>query len=357
MLNRLGLAALMACAVLAACEEKKTPVTTTAADAAADPKAAVVDSKLEKALAAATASAQGGDKGPPPGGVFAPGAADALHAKNAPMKVEVASDGAEPRLSFLNEAGASPAIFPGSARITVSLRMGPRAALPTVEFAVAYSSKKIDGADAVVAEVKKASPSKEQMGQLPEGADKEIAKLNGSEIRIRPTNAGSPLSVVLAKGAPAELERILTAAGQVFFMAVLPPPPKPVGAGAYWMSEARMPWNGVDAVSYRAYKVKELEGQKLSLTVDARQYAAGRDLPLEGAPKGAELQQFENMARGELEFARGELVARKLRLADQMVLVLSPEGGARPQAPQQPGRNNMMTAQFETEAEFVRDAK
>jgi hypothetical protein len=348
-------------AVAAGCDESKKQQATT--DAAIDPKAAAaIDPKLEKALASATdAGAAKDDKGPPPGGIFAPGAADALHAKGVPTKVEMGLEGAEPRITLGPSAGDGGAAAKpsggGPARLVVATSMGRGLAMPTLELTLANSGAS-DTAP-FIGEVKKVSAARDQ--RLPEGMEAELNKLVGSELRFKMKLDGrtDDPSVKLAKNAIPDLERLLTNAVEALMLAAVPAPPKPVGVGGVWMAETRTTWTGLDAVMYRAYKIKSIEGDKVSITFDAKQYAASRDVNLAGVPKGATLQQFEAAAKGEMELSKNDLMAKSMDLVQQTVMLF--DAGDVPGQPPPPKnqkgepQRNMATAQLQTEAKLVRE--
>jgi hypothetical protein len=341
-----------------ACEDKKPSADSAKPDAsgAAD-KYATADPKLEKALKAATSAAPGSaTQGPPLTGIFDVGVADQKHPKGTPTKVDMVSEGSDPKVSLTPGAGAAPPQSSyGPAMMQTVIELGPRTALP-VDFALTLGPAKKDegGADWLVADVKQAAPPKQQ--QLPPGSDKEIGALQGTQIRIKLTPDGKESDVImqLGKGAKAELDRIAQNAAEALVFATVPVPPKPVGVGAQWIAETRMPLSGVDVIAYRAYRVKSIDGERVHLTVDVKAYAATRDVQLAGVPKGATFEQFDAQSQGEMELVRGETLARKSDVQQRIVLVFAGQGG--PQPPQQPGQppGNLMTAQIGSQATFVR---
>ncbi len=358
------LLALAALSGAAACEDKKpSDSTKTDAGAGAADKYATADPKLEKAIkAAASASAAAATEGPPPTGIFDPAVADQRHPKGAPTKVDMVSDGAEPRVSLAPAADASVdaarASSYGPAQMELAMELGPRAALPTVDFAMAIGPAKKDegGADWLVADVKRAATAKQQIGQLPPGVDKEIASLEGTQIRLKLTPDGreSELVMQLGKNAKTELDRLAQNAAEALVFATVPLPPKPVGVGGQWIAETRMPLSGLDVIAYRAYRVKSIDGDRVHLTIDVKAYAASHEVTISGVPKGATFEQFDAQSQGDLELVRGESLARKSVVQQRVVMVFAGQGGIQP--PQQPGQppGNMMTAQLNGEATFVR---
>jgi hypothetical protein len=349
-----ALTAPLACVV--ACDEKKPASDSAKADAntTAD-KYATADPKLEKALKAAASASPASTQGPPLTGIFEPGQADQKHPKGAPTSIELVSDGADPKLSLGPASGATSY---GPAMMEVGMEMGARSALPTVDFAMLLGPAKKDegGAEWLVAETKRATPAKQQLAQLPPGLDKEIASLEGTQLRVKLTPDGreSDLVMQLGKSTKAELDRIAQNAAEALVFATVPLPPKPVGVGAQWIAETRMPLSTVDAIAYRAYRIKSIEGDRVHLTLEVKAYAASRDVQIGGVPKGATFEQFEAQAQGELELLRGEDLARKCDIQQRVVLIFAAPGGM--QAPQQPGQppGGVIPAQFVQQATFVR---
>ena len=343
----------------AGCDEKKTSTEAPATEAGvATDKYATADPKLAKALQGAASASPTGDKGPPPGGIFAPGVADARHARGAPTTVDLISDGAEPRVTLAPAGDGPPTSLYGLAVLQLVTQAGPRVVLP-VDFALMLGPGKKDegGSDWLVAEVKKAALGKEQLSELPPGTDKEVAALSGVSIQMKVTPDGREsreLRADLGKAAASDLARIANDAAEALLFATVPLPAKPVGVGAQWIAETRMPLTGLDTVVYRAYRVKDAGPDRVRLSLDAKAYAAGKEVQLQGVPAGATLEQFEAQIGGDIELARGEGLARKSQVQERVVLVLAPAGGVQaPPTPGQPGAG-MMTAQLQNQSLFVR---
>jgi hypothetical protein len=358
------LALVVAAALLgAACEEKKPSSDSPRPDASAGiDKYATADPKLERALQAAASASGSSENAPPPDGVFPAGAADRRHPQGTPTTVDVVADGSEPRVALVPERGASPdaprASPYGPAVLELALQLGPRTAMPTTDLRLALGPAKKDegGSDWLVVDVKKALPAKQQLGQLPPGTDKEIATLEGTQIRVQVTPDGreSDLRTLLGKGSRPELARLAQSASEALILVTVPLPQKPVGVGAQWIAETRMPLMGQDAIAYRAYRVKSIDGERLHLTLDVKAYAASAEPLLPGVPSGSRVAQFGADAHGEMDLARGESVARKADIQERVVMVFEAPGA--PQAPTQPGQppGNMLTAQFQSQATFAR---
>lgn len=346
-----------------ACEDKKPSSDSSRADGGtgAD-KYASADPKLEKAIQAAASASTEETAGPPPTGIFDLAAADKKHPKGAVTKVDMVSEGADPKISLAPAADASAdtarSSSYGPAAMELAMELGPRAAMPTLDFGMVIGPGKKDegGPDWMVATVARASPAKQQMAQLPPGLDKDIAAMQSSQIRIKITPDGRESEVLLelSKNAKSELERLAQNAAEALVFATVPMPPKRVGVGAQWIAETRMPLSGVDTIAYRAYQVKSIEGDRVHLTLQVKAYAAGRDVELQGLPKGSTFEQFEAQAEGELELVRGEMLARKSEVQQRVVMIFAGPGGM--QAPTQPGQppGNLIPVQLTGQATFVR---
>ncbi len=344
------------------CEKKEPSSESAKGDAGPrSDKYVTADYKLTKALQAAASAAPSTDNGPPTAGVFSAGAADQRHPRGAPTKVEVISDGAEPRISLGGgpEGGAAGlASSLGPALLEVGLQMGPRVALPTVDLAIVLgASKGANGdVDGLFGEVKQATPAKEQMGQLLPEAERQIATLTGTQVLVRVTADGreSDAGFRLGKAALADLDRFGELASEVLVLATVPQPTRSVGVGAQWIAETRMAWSGIDVLAYRAFRVKSVDGSRLTLTLDVKAYAATSNTEVQGVPKGATLEQFDAQAQGELEVVRGEVLARTVELDQRVVMVFRAAGAGSPQSAPGSPEENVMTAQLGGRARMVR---
>jgi hypothetical protein len=360
MSRSLILALVVGSSFVAACEQKPSNESTKSDAGSRDDKYVTADSKLTKALQAAASAAPAADNGPPLAGVFAAGVADQRHARGLPSKIEWLGDGVEPRVSVGNEAGpGSLASVFGPALIEVSLQTGPRTALPTVDLvALLGGLKGTDGSvTGITADVKQALPAKDQIGQLSPEAEREIAAIAGTEVQMSVTPDGRESDAVfrLGKNTPPDLDRFGELAAQALVLATVPVPPKPVGVGAQWIAETRMAWSGIDVLAYRAFRVKSIDGNRLTVALDVKAYATDPATTLPGVPKGASLEQFDAQAQGEIEVVRGEPIARKLDVDQRMVLVFrapssEPGQGSAGTTPE----GSAMTAQLGGQIRWVR---
>jgi hypothetical protein len=359
-MTRLFVLALGAALIVAGCEEKKTSETPRQEAGASPDKYATADPKLEKALKAVAAASGTPDNGPPPSGIFPPGAADQRHARGVPTKVDFLESGAEPLVALLPAGDASAegarAITYGSAALQSVIQMGPRVVIGVDYGLLLGPAKKDDGgAEWLVADVKRAVPSK-ALGPPPAGTDKDIGSLEGTQLRVKLTADGreSELVTRLATSAKADLDRLAQSAAEALVFSTVPLPPKPVGVGAQWIAETRMPLSGLDVIVYRAYRVKSVDRDKVHLTLDAKAYAASSDVQLAGVPPGATLAQFEATCRGEIDVVRGEALARKAEIQQHDVLVFAAPGGDKAADKSGQPPTNMLTAQLQSQAMFLR---
>lgn len=336
------------CALLAGCDEPKKAQKSTA-DAGPQDRTAAENAKLAAAVRAVASTAPSAQKaaatnGPPEGGIFAKGVAQTQAPAGAPAKVELGSEGAEPRIAWkVNEDR-----WKTQGTLSVGIRLGQNSALPTVDFGVALSMPKTEAPEkpALLLEIKKSSPSSQQLGQLPDGAKKEIGLLKGSEIRFeRDGSAIANPAVKLGKGASPEVGRVIEGAGESMLFFTVPTPPKPVGAGAFWIAGSREKLGGVDVVLYRLYRVKSITKDKAMLSVESHAYAADGDAPIVGAPKDLVLGQFQCEGTSELELAPGDAVAETGKSTLKLGLLFRPANN-----PQ--GRGG--TSQSITDATFAR---
>lgn len=334
---------LLALAGGAGCEDKSSAVAADAGVVDSGLTKPVLDGKLGAAVAAAESgraaspSAPGAADGPPETGVFAPGAGNAAHPPDAPAKVELLGEGSDPKVALV--------LAPKDEQktvITVAVRLGPQAALPSIDFAMTFKiDKPKDKADKpkdkgdkdqgsgqkaepiqVIATVASAAPSREQPGQLPKELSDAITKLKGSEIRYKLTPEGAIVDLTTALGKETDKgnEAGVQALREAITLMTVPLPQKPVGVGGYWMVTDRSSSFGVEVVRYRVFKVEKIEQGHATLSLDTRQYASRADVDLGAISNGPlRIERFDSQGKGSIAWDASALLAPGSQLTQRML--------------------------------------
>ena len=113
---------------------------------------------------------------------------------------------------------------------------------------------------------------------VPKDLDEQLAKLKGSKVEysILPSGAGAGYRFDVPKGAPEEFKDVVRSLSDALGMLTIPYPDKAVGAGAYFMVTSRDDFQGMDLVTYRMVKVKQVTPAGATLDVSTKRYAASR---------------------------------------------------------------------------------
>lgn len=328
-----------AVAVSTGCEDKPAPKQESPSakgDGGAE-RSAAVDKNIAEAVAAVAGGQPTGGAlaGPPPTGVFPPGAADKEMKAGDPPRLTLGGKGSAPTVTF-----AAPARKAGKKQegtVEVAVQTGPQSALPTVDLKFSFEGATAPGAAAdapvsqVDARVTAAKLAARQPGQLPPGLDAQIAKLKGSKIRfeLQANGAGRALGVETPKEADPSLSQIARSAGDALFVEFMPYPAEPVGVGAYWMIASRESFLGLDVLAYRMVKLEKIEGDKVTLDVSTKRYAAGGHLGLEGLPPH-DIAEFNGNTSGKVMVSARDPLAVQAQLTDVLLATLTPQGGGPP---------------------------
>ena len=158
--------------------------------------------------------------------------------------------------------------------------------------------------------------------------DEQLAKLKGSKVEysILPSGAAAGLRFDVTKGAPEEFKDVVRSLSDALALLTIPYPDKPLGAGAYFMVTSRDEIQGLDLVTYRMVKVKQVTPTDATLDVSTKRYAASRTIDFPGLPPEIEknLAEFQANSDGTVELAAGALLPGK----GQMNSVLAAQIGA-----------------------------
>lgn len=317
---------LLAALGLAGCGDDKKKETADADAGAQGPQKPVLDRKLAAAVKAAESAqaaspSKAGSDGPPENGFFGPGLADKAFPPGAPPKIEVIAEGSEPRLRLVPAPADEQK---EKANVIVRLQGG---AIPC-EYSLALKidkpkDEKKDDKD------KKADAPKvwrvvgkvtavDLPSQISRDAADKLGKLKGSEIRYTIGSGGgvSDLGYTLAKEADPGLgEAVVKGLMDTISLSMPPLPPKPIGAGGYWMVTDRASAFGVEVVRYRVYKVEKIAGDLASLSVDVRQYATKEEAELGGQKMN--LLRFESQGKGKTDWTPAALLPARGEVAQK----------------------------------------
>lgn len=348
--------------LVAACDGTPKPTAAGTEDAGVTPTKTgpLLDGELGAAVAAVEAeaspgaSAQAGDaaaEGPPAGGIFPAGQADKLLAAGKRPKLELMSDGAEPRFALTPSASAKGAQH---VVVTVAMRQGPQHALPTISFALSVEPAKEKQAKAqeagpvrLVATVKSAKPEEQPGLAVPKELAGAIEKMKGSWVSLAIGSDGgvTELTHALAKGVDPQLEILLGGLVDSLSSFVAPVPDKPVGVGAYWMVTDRVAPSGLDVVRYRVLRVLRVDQAGAQLSLETRKYAADVrfGLPVAGPDAKLEMDQFDAQGKGAITVASSSWLPHDAELSERMGVKLKP----------MPGDSRQMMLQIETSARLA----
>lgn len=274
-------------------------------------KVEAIDPNLAEAVAAASAAPAKGspraqvEGGPPADGVFAPGAADKELALGTPPKLTLGSDGADPKVQL----GPSKTPAKQSGTIQVAVQSDPRqGALPILLGVTLEPKKAADKAAAAQLVSARITSAKIDTTGIPKELDDQLAKLKGSKVEygLTPNGAAVGMRADVAKGAP---DDIVHALSDALGLLTLPYPDKPIGVGGYFMVTSRDELLGLDLVTYRMIKVKEISPEGVTLDVNIKRYSASRKLDLPGMPPEVDktLFQFQAEAEGTVRATPGAL--------------------------------------------------
>jgi hypothetical protein len=313
-------------------EQKEEPKRSESDAAAA--KAKAMDPDLAQAVAAASVAAPGGkgaapaqvEGGPPPDGVFAPGAADKEAARGSLPKITLGSEGSAPKL--LLGPGKSPKKLSGT--IQLELQADPRQRAAPIGLDVTIEPKKVEVADGdkpVSQPVSvRVNGVKVDAPGIPKDFEAQIAKLKGSKLEysILPGGAGAGFRFDVPKGAPDDLRDVVRSLSDALALLTMPYPDKPLGAGGYFMVTSRDELMGLDLVTYRLVKVKQVTAEGATLEVSTKRYAATRTFDFPGLPPDIDknLAEFQATSEGVVELPLGALLPTKGQISSVLAAQL-----------------------------------
>jgi len=285
-------------------------------------KVEAIDPGLAEAVAAASADAPGRGKGPgqqveggpPPDGVFGPGLADKELPRGGLPKVTLGSDGADPKQLL----GPSRSAAKLSGTIQIALQADPRQGAIPVLLNLSIEPKKAEAAKegdtAVVSQAVsvRVTGAKIDAPSVPKDLDAQLAKLKGSKVEysILPGGGAAGIRFDVPKGAPEEFKDVVRSLSDALALLTIPYPDKPLGAGGYFMVTTRDDLMGLDLVTYRMIKIKEVTPTGVTLDVNTKRYAASRSFDFPGLPPGIDktLADFQATSEGTVQYPTGALL-------------------------------------------------
>jgi hypothetical protein len=320
----------------------------------AQEKVGAIDPDLAEAVAAASVEAPAGkgappkqaEGGPPADGVFAPGAADKELARGALPKITLGSEGADPK----QQLGVSKTPSKLNGTIQIALQSDPRQGAIPVLLSLAIEPKKAEPAKDDKAAVSlpvsvRITGAKIDAPGVPKDLDEQLAKLKGAKVEysILPSGAGAGFRFDVPKGAPEDFKDVVRSLSDALALLTIPYPDKPLGAGGFFMVTSRDDLLGLDLVTYRMIKVKEVAPGHVTLDVNTKRYAASRSFDFPGLPPEIDknLVEFQASSEGTLQYSPGALLPTQ----GQVSSVLAAQLGAK-----DPSKRAML--QFQTRAQL-----
>jgi len=322
-----GIAAL----ALVACDKHEEQHDAPVDAGAAPSKAAVDEPDLARAVASAeqhgATSATGTAGGPPPTGIFAPGAADAAIAKGAPVTLAIGSEGSEPRVQ-LGPNAKSPSKRSGT--IEIATQADPRQGALPVLFALSVETQKAkaeaEGNAPAGNVVVKVTGATVNAPGVPADLSAAVGKLKGSRLdyQLEASGAGSNVRIDVPKTVDPVFREAVRSLGENLEVLALPFPNKPIGNGGFWMVTSRDTVMGLDVVVYRLVKVEKIEGTQVTLNVSTKRYAASSAFDVEGLPPDAPhtMGEFHGTTEGSLVYNLGDALPRSGQLESVVAAAL-----------------------------------
>jgi hypothetical protein len=309
---------------VSACEKNEPkPESTQKKEETAASKVEAIDPNLAEAVAAASVDAPG--RGGPPGqvaggppldGVFAPGGADKELARGALPKITLGSEGSDPK----QQLGPTKAAGKLAGTIQIAMQSDPRQGAIPVLLNLTIEPKKAEagpgnasdkGAVSQAVSVRVVS-AKIDAPSVPKDLDEQLSKLKGSKVEysILPGGAGAGFRFDVPKGAPEEFKDVVRSLSDSLSLLTIPYPDKPIGAGGFFMVTSRDDFLGLDLVTYRMIKIKEVTATGVTLDVNTKRYAANRIFDFPGLPPNIDknLAEFQATSEGTVQYPLGALL-------------------------------------------------
>jgi hypothetical protein len=300
------------------CEKQESLEKSTEPVASVD-KVAALDPAVAKALAQASAAARSNRRGPaatpggpPPSGVFDPGEADREAKRGSPPKVTLGDRGKEPRVALGSVQPKPGWKSQGTVQVVIQPPDPRQQAAPvTVALSLEAQKPKVGDAGAgvpggaadAVTVLAKVTGAQVAVAGVPAETNARVAMLKGAKIEYQVAPDGSGAGFRYDAGAAADLVDYLRVLSDALALVTLPVPTEPLGKGGFFMTTSREGIYGLDLVTYRMVKVEDVEGDKVTLSVGTKRYAATRkfDFPGLAADAPRDLIEFDAQSEARLE--------------------------------------------------------
>ena len=300
------------------CEKQESQETSAEPVASVD-KVAALDPAVAKALAQASAAARSNRRGPaatpggpPPSGVFEPGEADREAKRGAAPKVTLGDRGAEPRVSLGSVQPKPGWKSQGTVQVVIQPPDPRQQAAPvTVALSLEAQKPKLGDAGAgapggaadAVTVLAKVTGAQVAVAGVPVETNARVAMLKGAKIEYQVAPDGSGAGFRYEAGAGADLVDYLRVLSDALALVTLPVPTEPLGKGGFFMTTSREGIYGLDLVTYRMVKVEDVQGDRVTLSVGTKRYAATRkfDFPGLAADAPRDLIEFDAQSEARLE--------------------------------------------------------
>ncbi len=302
------------------CEKEETKDRSAEPIASVD-KAAAIDPALAKAVAQASAAPpnQRGPRvanpgGPPASGVFEKGEADREAPRGSAPKITLGERGAEPRVTLGPTQPKPGWKTNGTAQVMLQQADPRQQTLPvTVQLSLEASKPKLGDAGAgpagavdAVAVLAKVTAADVGATGVPQEIATRVAALKGAKIeyQVAPDGTGSGYRYDSPSNELVDYLRVLSDA---LALVTLPMPKEPLGKGGFFMTTSREGIYGLDLVTYRMVKVEQVDGDKVTLSVGTRRYAATPRFDFPGLPADVprDLLEFEAKSEARLDLRAG----------------------------------------------------
>jgi hypothetical protein len=158
---------------------------------------------------------------------------------------------------------------------------------------------------------------------VPKDIDAQLSKLKGSKVEysLLPGGAGVGYKFEAAKGASEEFKDVVRSLSDAVALLTIPYPDKPLGKGGFFMVTSRDDFLGLDMVTYRMIRVKDMTDQSATLDVSTKRYAASRTFDFPGLPPEVDrnIAEFQANSDGTVQTGFGSVLPGQGQVTSQLM--------------------------------------